>query len=186
MTLSPFVPLVLPTKPFYSAPVEPTFTKFKLDCVRECKLELEVYFSSYYQKVLSHDVKKKNKAKVGKNYTQPQSWISKTTLVLDLVTLLPFGMFCSNCPPRVAVRQGQREEQERELVLLQEEREEDSLYHPPSGQVPELLLDCVVSGWPQHVVCSNCTLWPAWVAHLCTMWVPGVIYWLRHVFWKKK
>lgn len=98
-----------------------------------------------------------------------------TTSVLDLVTLLPFCMFCSNCPPRVAVCPRQCEEQERELVLLQEEREKDSFYHPPSGQVPELLLDCVVSGWPQHVVCSNSTLWPAWVAHICIMWVPAVV-----------
>lgn len=97
-----------------------------------------------------------------------------TTSVLDLVNLLLFCMFCSNCPPRVAVRPRQCEEQERKLILLQEEREKDSLHHPPSGQVPELLLDCVVSGWPQHIVCSNSTLWPAWVAHICIMWVPAV------------
>ena len=106
----------------------------------------------------------------------------KSTSVLDLVTLLPFSMFCTNCLPRVTMYPGQREEQEREHILLQEESEEDSLHHPASGQVPELLLDCVVSGWPQHVVCSHCALRPTGLAHLCPMWGPTDVYILNYCY----
>lgn len=77
---------------------------------------------------------------------------------LDSVTLSPLSVFRPNCPPR-----------ERQLVLLQAEGEEDSLHHPPSGQVAGLLLDGAVPGWPQHAVCRHSALQPARLAHLCPM-----------------
>lgn len=98
--------------------------------------------------------------------------------VSDLAALPLLCVFCTHCPPRVAVRPGQREKQERELIVLQEEREESSLHHPPTGQISEFLLDRSVSGRPEHAVCSHCSLRPARVAHVCTVWVPAHTYWL--------
>lgn len=89
--------------------------------------------------------------------------------------LLPAGMRCGDscfCAPllRVSFCPCQFEEwEERELVLLPEERENVSVLHPPHGESSELLLDRALRGRPQHALRGNGALRPAGEAHHCAV-----------------